>query len=123
MKRFIERIRSALGPKVPILILSPPARGFKKGVAIFPWRYIDRIAREKREAASRAGVAFWPYLKAMGGSRSVGIVAGLYWKDLIHVKPGYHKIAMTKLHQALLWELYRYVLKTHPTCKRKDKNP
>lgn len=107
MGMVIERIRRALGPQTPILVLSPPDFMEKRGNFLVGHERMAQCTQEKRQIAHDNGLAFWDFYTAMGGLGSV-----LKWKrrgvvqpDMVHFKPGFHDIMWGRLARALLTQV------------------
>ena len=85
-KTFITELQAAL-PAVPILVLGP-SDTVKEGQTKSAPRIVT-VARQMREVAAEAGVAFWDFREAMGGDGSIiGFTKrGLTGKDHIHFGP------------------------------------
>jgi hypothetical protein len=104
IKRVIIKIRRALGRKVSILIMSPPPRGSWSRGRIVPFSRANIVAGYKRNTALKYKCAYWDYLKAAGGTNSIGYWyrKGFFWRDLIHMRPKFHKHMSGLLYQALV---------------------
>ncbi len=114
----IQRIRAALGPRVSILILSPPAFGrWRKGRARGHER-MAACAREKRLIAAANGTAFWDYFRSMGGLRSVARWrrSGYIHGDLVHFKPPFHELMMKRLGGAILARFRAFLKRRGLNC-------
>ena len=92
-KKVVDRIRTALGQDVSILILSPPPMGKWTKAGIIPVNRIQKITEAKRDSAIKLKCAFWDYMKASGGLKKISQLCkkGFYYNDLIHTKPKFQK--------------------------------
>ncbi len=105
MRTAIDRTRRALGPDVPILILSPPdfatrkLHGFLEGHP-----RMEQRTQEKRQAAQELKLAFWDFYAAMRGRGSVlqWSKKGVARPDFIHFKPRFHDIMWGNLARAMM---------------------
>lgn len=94
---LINKFQQA-APQASILVVSPPDRAIRAGGR---WRSIDRMAQlvqVQRDAARRAGAAFWDQYQAMGGNGAIARWARLNpplaQRDRVHLTAtGYNLIA------------------------------
>jgi len=104
MKKTVARIREALGNDVPILVLSPPPRGFRRRGAVYPHLGTRTTAKEKEKYALKLKCAYWNYLAASGGYKSIRYWyrKKFFYGDLVHSRPQFHKHMSALLYNALI---------------------
>jgi len=119
-REVIHRIRSALGPRASILVLSPPVFGKWKRGSIAGHPRMEACAREKRDIAAANKVAFWDYFRSMGGRESIvkWRHSGHIYGDLVHFKPPFHRIMMRRLGRALMTQFRVYLRRKGIGCPR-----
>lgn len=109
-KVLIEDLRAAL-PDVSILVMSPPDSAEPGTTHADP--HIAAIAPVLRAIAAENGAAYWDFLAAMGGSKSIFtfVKKGMAWNDYIHLtKPG-HELMADRMLCALSDGLGTYLAK------------
>lgn len=115
----IERIRSALGPRASILVLSPPAFGQWKQGRIQGHKRMATCTREKRDIAAANKIAFWNYFRSMGGRNSIAKwrISDHIHGDLVHFKPPFHRLMMKRLGRAIMAGFRAYLRRKGIHCQ------
>lgn len=104
-----------LAPDIPILVISTSDRSKKEDTHYVSLKNIDKLRDAQRQAAFRAGCAFWDLLQAMGGLNSMPswVKEKLANKDYTHFTPRGARLVSEMLYEALMYEyeLYKRVQK------------
>jgi lysophospholipase L1-like esterase len=111
LHEIMERIR-AVSPNTSILVFTPADRGRHK---TFPLTL--KVVAQRREIASKEGVAFWNLFEAMGGENSMAtfVKRGLAHDDAIHYTSEGGRWIAERFDTALSDAFQRY-LSEHPAA-------
>jgi len=113
-KELVARHREAL-PDAPFIVMTPP--DLAGGTIEHPNKSIriNRIDKQKRQAAQETRSMFWDFRGAMGGPLSIVEFAQhkMAWKDFIHLTESGGRYMGRRLAYALLRGFDEYV-KKHP---------
>jgi lysophospholipase L1-like esterase len=102
-----------LAPNASILFIGPADMSVKEGAGYVTHPLIETLNMELKNAAFRAGAAYYDMYAAMGGKNSMvaWVKAGIATSDYIHFSPeGARKIAVL-LYQAMMKEYNNYVIR------------
>ncbi|HNI53087.1 MAG TPA: GDSL-type esterase/lipase family protein [Chitinophagales bacterium] len=102
-----------LAPGASILFVGPADMSVKEGTTYVTHPLLEILNTELKNAAFRAGAAYYDMYAAMGGKNSMvaWVNAGIATKDYIHFSPeGARKIAIL-LYQAMMKEYNNYVIR------------
>lgn len=105
-----------LAPDIPILVISTSDRSKKDGIHYVSLKNIDKLRDAQRQAAFRAGCAFWDLFQAMGGLNSMPswVKEKLANKDYTHFTPRGARLVSEMLYEALMYEYELYKMAQKP---------
>ncbi len=84
----IERLKELL-PSATFILLGVSDMGLKEEESFHSYPNVGRVRTAQREAALRAGIAFWDSYAAMGGANAIirWVNSGLATSDYVHFTP------------------------------------
>ncbi len=107
----IEHLKE-LCPDASVLVVGVADMSVKDKDKFVPYPNLDNINRAIRNAAFKAGAAYWDIHKAMGGKNSmpswVKANPPLATTDYVHFTPRGSKLIAQMLYNAFIYEYFRY---------------
>ncbi len=107
----IERLKE-LCPGAAVLVVGVADMSIKEKDRFVPYPNLENINRAIKNAAFKAGAAYWDLHKAMGGKNSmpswVKANPPLATTDYVHFTPRGSKLVAQMLYNAFIYEYFRY---------------
>jgi lysophospholipase L1-like esterase len=111
----LKRLKS-IDPDLPIIVIGVADMSIKEKDKYVSYPNIEKVRDALKNAAFKAGVAFWDMYEAMGGKNSmpgwVHAKPPLATSDYVHFNPRGAKIIAHMFYNALIYEYYRFEKQT-----------